>query len=45
MVLIPGGEFHMGDDQGEDDEQPAHTVQVSSFCMDVCEVTQESFQR
>lgn len=44
MVLIPGGEFHMGDDQGEDDEQPAHTVRVGSFYMDVCEVTQESFQ-
>ncbi len=24
MVLIPGGEFVMGDDHGEDDEQPAH---------------------
>ncbi len=44
MVLIPAGEFLMGDDRGEDDEQPAHTVRVSSFYMDVCEVTQESFQ-
>ena len=44
MVLIPGGEFRMGDDSGEDDEQPAHMVRVGSFYMDVCEVTQESFQ-
>lgn len=44
MVLIPAGEFRMGDDQGEDDEQPAHTVQVGSFSMDVCEVTQQSIQ-
>jgi len=26
MVLIPAGEFTMGDEQGEDDEQPAHRV-------------------
>jgi len=44
MVLIPAGEFLMGDDRGEDDEQPAHTVRVRSFYMDVSEVTQESFQ-
>jgi len=44
MVLLPGGEFRMGDDRGEDDEQPAHVVRVGSFYMDVCEVTQESFQ-
>lgn len=44
MVLIPGGEFIMGDDRGEDDEQPAHAVRISPFYMDVSEVTQESFQ-
>ena len=44
MVLIPGGEFVMGDDLGEDDQQPAHRVQISPFYMDVCEVTQTSFQ-
>ena len=44
MVLIPGGEFVMGDDQGEDDEQPLCCVQIGPFYMDVCEVTQESFQ-
>ena len=44
MVFIPAGEFVMGDDRGEDDEQPAHRVQVGPFAMDVCEVTQASFQ-
>ncbi len=44
MVLIPAGEFMMGDEKGEDDEKPAHRVQVSAFYMDVSEVTQESFQ-
>jgi sulfatase modifying factor 1 len=44
MVLIPGGQFLMGDDRGEDDEKPAHPVQVGSFYMDVCEVTQRGYQ-
>lgn len=44
MVLIPAGEFTMGDDQGEDDERPAHRVKLSAFYMDVTEVTQASFQ-
>jgi formylglycine-generating enzyme required for sulfatase activity len=44
MVLIPGGRFMMGDDQGEDDEQPVHEVQISPFYMDVSEVTQQSHQ-
>jgi formylglycine-generating enzyme required for sulfatase activity len=44
MVLLPAGEFVMGDDRGEDEEKPAHKVQVSAFYMDVAEVTQQSFQ-
>jgi formylglycine-generating enzyme required for sulfatase activity len=44
MVLIPAGQFVMGDDSGEEDEKPAHQVQVSAFYMDVSEVTQESFR-
>ncbi|MFH1267934.1 MAG: formylglycine-generating enzyme family protein [Planctomycetota bacterium] len=45
MVLIPAGEFVMGDDGGDDDEQPAHPVRVSAFYMDTHEVTQASYQR
>lgn len=44
MALIPGGEFSMGDNQGEDDEKPARKVQISPFYMDVCEVTQAVYQ-
>ncbi|MCY2995273.1 MAG: formylglycine-generating enzyme family protein [Planctomycetota bacterium] len=44
MVLIPAGEFVLGDNHGEDDEQPAQRVEVSAFYMDVHEVTQQSFQ-
>ena len=45
MVWIPGGEFVMGDDQGERNERPAHTVRVDPFWMDVHEVTNEQFAR
>jgi len=44
MVLIPAGEFTMGDEAGEDDERPAHRVKLTAFYMDVTEVTQASFQ-
>ncbi|KPK64634.1 MAG: hypothetical protein AMK73_04560 [Planctomycetes bacterium SM23_32] len=45
MVLIPGGQFTMGDDGGEPDERPARTVRLSTFVMDRCEVTQEAYER
>ena len=45
MVLVPAGEFVMGDDRAEDDEKPAHRVRLSPFSIDVTEVTQESFER
>ena len=44
MVLIPAGEFVMGDDSGADDERPAHKVRLRAFYMDTREVTQASFQ-
>jgi len=44
MAHIPAGTFTMGDDSGADDERPAHTVKVPAFWMDVCEVTQRSYQ-
>lgn len=42
MVFIPGGPFAMGDsfNEGRSDEQPVHTVFVSSFYMGRHEVTQ-----
>jgi formylglycine-generating enzyme required for sulfatase activity len=44
MVLIPAGEFLMGDNGGEADERPAHKVQVSAFYMDKYEVTQKAYK-
>lgn len=42
MVLIPGGEFEMGDGAG--DAAPRHRVRVQSFLMDVHEVTQRAYR-
>ena len=44
MVLIPAGKFVMGDDRGEDDEKPAHEVELSAFYIDSTEVTQADYQ-
>jgi formylglycine-generating enzyme required for sulfatase activity len=44
-VLLPGGQFTLGSDSGEADEQPAHRVQLSPFYLDITEVTQDSYQR
>lgn len=39
MVLVPAGGFMMGDNQGSDDEKPAHRVHLDAFYMDKYEVT------
>jgi formylglycine-generating enzyme required for sulfatase activity len=44
LVLIPAGEFVMGDNRGDDDEKPAHKVQVSAFYMDTREITQKAYE-
>jgi formylglycine-generating enzyme required for sulfatase activity len=43
MMLIPAGHFQMGDSFGEGgaSELPIHSVHVSAFYMDRCEVTKE----
>jgi len=45
MVLIPGGEFAMGDHWGGgyDNERPVHDVYVDSFYMAVYETTNEEY--
>ncbi|HEX8247507.1 MAG TPA: SUMF1/EgtB/PvdO family nonheme iron enzyme, partial [Pyrinomonadaceae bacterium] len=45
MVLIPGGEFMMGDDNGDEYARPAHIVAVKPFFMDITEVTNEEYQK
>ena len=44
MVLVPGGTFTMGDENGEVDEPP-HEVTVSPFYIDRFEVTQQEYER
>ena len=44
MVLVPAGEFVMGDDRAESDEKPARSVRVGAFYMDITEVTQKSYK-
>jgi iron(II)-dependent oxidoreductase len=41
LVLIPGGEFLMGSDRGED--SPVHRVYVGAFYIDKCEVTNAQY--
>lgn len=47
MVLIAGGTYGMGgdNDQADPDELPKHEVQVSSFYIDVNEVTNAQFSQ
>jgi formylglycine-generating enzyme required for sulfatase activity len=45
MLRLPGGEFTLGDDQGEEDEKPAHRVRLSPFWIDANEVSQAVFQK
>ena len=46
MVLIPAGEFLMGsnDAEAQDNEQPVHTVYIDAFYIDETEVTNLQFK-
>jgi eukaryotic-like serine/threonine-protein kinase len=44
MVLIPAGEFTMGSDNGDADEQPVHTVYLDDFYIDKYEVTNKLYE-
>jgi hypothetical protein len=39
MVLVPGGTFLMGRDDGPNEERPAHRVQLSPYYIDQHEIT------
>ena len=39
MAVVPAGEFTMGSQTGDSDEQPAHQVYVDTFSIDKYEVT------
>ncbi len=44
MILVEGGSFQMGSNDGESDEKPVHQVTVSSFFIGKYEVTQKEWQ-
>jgi len=43
MVLIEGGEYEMGNNNGNNDEKPVHSVSVDSFWMGKYPVTQKEW--
>lgn len=45
MVIIPGGTFFRGSQDGNRDEMPKHQVTLSSFAIDIHPVTNEQFVR
>lgn len=45
MVLIPAGEFIMGDDGHNPNEKPAHKVTLPDYYIDKFEVTNEQYKR
>ncbi|NIO69598.1 MAG: SUMF1/EgtB/PvdO family nonheme iron enzyme, partial [Anaerolineae bacterium] len=44
MVYVPAGEFIMGSDEGDSDEQPVHTVYLDAFYIDKTEVTNAQYR-
>jgi sulfatase modifying factor 1 len=44
MVLIPGGTFAMGSNEGQSAEAPAHQVKLSTFYIDQHEVTNRQYR-
>ncbi len=45
MMLIPAGEFQMGNEDGHPSERPVHAVTLDAFYMDVGPVTVGSYQK
>lgn len=45
MVVIPGGQYVRGSQEGARDEIPRHTIRLSSFALDIHPVTNEQFVR
>ena len=43
MVYVPEGEFTMGSNNGDSDEQPVHTVYLDAYWIDQTEVTNAMF--
>lgn len=43
MILIPKGVFVQGSNDGRPDEKPAHAVELNSYWIDRCEVTNDNY--
>jgi eukaryotic-like serine/threonine-protein kinase len=43
-IVIPGGSFFMGSDDGLPAERPAHQVTIAPYCIDEFEVTVEQYK-
>ncbi|MBO4508300.1 MAG: SUMF1/EgtB/PvdO family nonheme iron enzyme [Spirochaetaceae bacterium] len=44
FILVEGGSFKMGNNSGDSDEKPVHSVSISSFYMSDHEVTQAEYK-
>jgi formylglycine-generating enzyme required for sulfatase activity len=44
LVWIPGGDFTMGSNKGDDDEKPPHKIKVKGFWLGMYEVTNKQFE-
>jgi formylglycine-generating enzyme required for sulfatase activity/tRNA A-37 threonylcarbamoyl transferase component Bud32 len=45
MIVVPGGHYSRGSNEGARDEMPRHAVNLSSFALDIHAVTNEQFVR
>jgi formylglycine-generating enzyme required for sulfatase activity len=45
MLYVPGGQFTMGNDLGDENEKPGHKVTVNSFFIDKNEVTCSEYEK
>lgn len=45
MVIIPGGTYQRGSNNGARDEMPMHMISIKSFALDIHPVTNEQFVR
>jgi formylglycine-generating enzyme required for sulfatase activity len=45
MVVVPGGSYTRGSNEGARDEMPRHHVNLASFALDIHQVTNEQFVR
>lgn len=45
MVYVPSGEFLMGSNDGDSDEQPVHTVYLDAYWIDKTEVTNAMYAK